>query len=607
MAGGSRLVLGISAYFHDAAAALVRGGEIVAAAQEERFSRIKHDAGFPGRAVEYCLAEAGVSAKDLDFVVFYEKPLLKFERLLESYLASAPAGFASFRKAIPLWLREKLLLPRDIRRRLGGYHRRILFTGHHEAHAASAFFPSPFKEAAVLTIDGVGEWTSAAIHHGRGNELSTLAEMDFPHSLGLLYSAMTYFCGFRVNSGEYKLMGLAPFGQPRFASRLLDKVVRIGDDGSLWMDQSFFNYIGGLTMTSSRMEELLEGPPRRPESEITRREMDIAASIQSITEEVVLKMARHARDLTDCPNLCLAGGVALNCVANGKLAREKIFRDCWIQPASGDAGGALGAALQVAHGLLEEPRPSGDGMKRGLLGPMVDRRTLPTRLGALGVTFHQHTDEPAMLEEVCRHIADGHVVGWVQGRMEFGPRALGARSILADPRNPGIQSQLNLKIKFRESFRPFAPAMLEEEASRWFEIPPDCPSPYMLLVAPVREQWRIPATGTGLDAVRETRSPFPAITHVDYSARLQTVAPGTGIFRRLLECFFRLTGCPMLVNTSFNIRGEPMVAGVDDAVRCFLNTDMDVLAIEDCLLVKMDNIAIAGAAKEAYLKSFRPD
>jgi carbamoyltransferase len=355
------------------------------------------------------------------------------------------------------------------------------------------------------------------------------------------------------------------------------------------------------------MNDLLEGPPRAPESEITRREMDIAASIQSITEEVVLKMARHARSLTDCPNLCLAGGVALNCVANGKLAREKIFRDCWIQPASGDAGGALGAALQVAHGLLEEPRPSGDGMKGGLLGPTVDRRTLPTRLGALGVTFRQHTDEPAMLEEVCRHIADGHVVGWVQGRMEFGPRALGARSILADPRNPGIQSQLNLKIKFRESFRPFAPAMLEEEASRWFEIPPDCPSPYMLLVAPVREQWRIPATGTGLDAVRETRSPFPAITHVDYSARLQTVAPGTGIFRRLLECFFRLTGCPMLVNTSFNIRGEPMVAGVDDAVRCFLNTDMDVLAIEDCLLVKMDNIAIAGAAKEAYLKSFRPD
>lgn len=328
-----------------------------------------------------------------------------------------------------------------------------------------------------MTLDGVGEWTSAAIHHGRGNDLVTLAEMDFPHSLGLLYSAMTYFCGFRVNSGEYKLMGLAPFGEPRFTARLLDKVVRIADDGSLWMDQSFFDYIGGLTMTSARMNDLLEGPPRAPESEITRREMDIAASIQNITEDVVLRMVRHARSLTDCPNLCLAGGVALNCVANGKLAREKIFRNCWIQPASGDAGGALGAALQVAHGLLEEPRPSGDGMKGGLLGPSVDRRTLPTRLGALGVTFHQHSDEPAMLEEVCHHIADGHVVGWVQGRMEFGPRALGARSILADPRNPGIQRQLNLKIKFRESFRPFAPAVLEEEASHWFEIPADCPSP----------------------------------------------------------------------------------------------------------------------------------
>lgn len=607
MAGGSRLVLGISAYFHDAAAALTRGGEIVAAAQEERFSRIKHDSGFPSRAVEYCLAEAGVAAKDLDFVVFYEKPLLKFDRLLESYLAVAPAGFASFRRAIPIWLREKLLLPRDIRHRLGGYHRRILFTRHHEAHAASAFLPSPFEEAAVLTIDGVGEWTSAAIHHGRGNHLSTLAQMDFPHSLGLLYSAMTYFCGFRVNSGEYKLMGLAPFGQPRFAGRLLDKVVRIADDGSLWMDQSFFNYIGGLTMTSVRMEELLEGPPRAPESEITRREMDIAASIQHITEEVVLKMARHARSLTDCPNLCLAGGVALNCVANGKLAKEKIFRQCWIQPASGDAGGALGAALQVAHGLLDEPRPPGDGMKGGLLGPSVDRRALPSKLGQMGVRFRHYPEEREMLEEVCRHIADGRVAGWVQGRMEFGPRALGARSILADPRNPDIQRQLNLKIKFRESFRPFAPAVLEEEASRWFEIPPDCPSPYMLLVAPVQGQWRLPATGTCLDSVRDVRSPFPAVTHVDYSARLQTVAPGTGIFRRLLECYFQRTGCPMLVNTSFNIRGEPMVADVEDAVRCFLNTDMDVLVIEDCLILKEDNLSIAGAAKESYLKSFRPD
>lgn len=607
MAGGNRLVLGISACFHDAAAALVRGGEIVAAAQEERFSRIKHDAGFPSRAVGYCLAEAGVSARDLDFVAFYEKPLRKFERLLESYLAVAPAGFASFRKAIPSWLREKLLLPREIRNHLGGYHRRILFTGHHEAHAASAFFPSPFGEAAVLTIDGVGEWTSAGIHHGCGNRLVPLQEMDFPHSLGLLYSAMTYFCGFRVNSGEYKLMGLAPFGQPRFAARLADKVVRIAEDGSLWMDQSYFNYIGGLTMTSPRMEELLEGPPRTPESEITRREMDIAASIQSITEEVVLRMARHARALTDCSNLCMAGGVALNCVVNGRLAKEKLFRNCWIQPASGDAGGALGAAMQVAHGLLDAPRPKGDGMKGGLLGPSVDRNELPAKLAALGVAFRRQSDEEVLLEEVCRHIGEGRVVGWVQGRMEFGPRALGARSILADPRNPDIQRQLNLKIKFRESFRPFAPAVLEEEAPRWFDVPPDCQSPYMLMVAPIREEWRLPASGSGLDAVREVRSPFPAITHVDHSARLQTVAKGTGVFRRLLECFFRLTGCPILVNTSFNIRGEPMVADAADAVRCFLNTDMDVLVIEDCLILKEDNLALAGAAREAYLNSFRPD
>lgn len=608
------MILGISAFFHDSAAALVHGGRVVAAAQEERFSRIKHDRAFPARAIEYCLAEAGLNGRPPDYVVFYEKPFAKFDRILETQLAVAPRGFATFRRAIPGWLEEKLRLPGILREQLPHYKKRPLFTSHHESHAASAFFPSPFSEAAVLTIDGVGEWATATIHHGQGNQLTCLAEQHFPHSLGLLYSAITHFCGFRVNSGEYKLMGLAPFGRPIHEEWLRNEVAILGDDGSLWLDQRWFNYCGGLVMTSPLMNQHLGGPPRRPEAPITRREMDLAASVQRITEDAVIRMARHARKLTGADNLCLAGGVALNCVANGRLQREGIFHNIWIQPAAGDAGGALGAALMVSHALLNQARPAGDGMSGGLLGPSIDPLTLASTLDEMGVT-HRALDLEDLLEEACTMLEAGMVVGWVQGRMEYGPRALGARSILADPRHPGMQGLLNRKIKFRESFRPFAPAVLAEEAARWFDIPDDLRSPYMLHVAKIRESFRtggtLPDDDASADeiltAISEVRSPFPAITHVDWSARLQTVEKDTGIFRLLLERFFKRTHCPMLANTSFNIRNEPIVLNAADAVRCFLHTEMDALIIGNHVILKADNPGKSTLERQNHLASFAAD
>jgi carbamoyltransferase len=608
-------ILGISAYYHDSAAALAIDGRIAAAAQEERFTRKKHDEGFPARAVEYCLAEAGLKPSDLDWVGFYDKPLLKFERLLETYLAYAPRGLRSFRLALPQWVRTKLFLPKVLRREIGeGYRKRFVFAEHHESHAASAFFPSPFEEAAILTIDGVGEWATASFGTGRGHRIELTHQLKFPHSLGLLYSAFTYYTGFKVNSGEYKVMGLAPYGEPRFADLILEHLIDLKDDGSFRMDMSYFRYAQGLTMTGPRFHRLFGGPPRKPESRLTQREMDLAASVQAVTEEVMLRMGRHVHQATGQRRLCLAGGVALNCVANGRLLREGPFESIWIQPAAGDAGGALGVALFIEHQLLGRPRPMTlpDAQAGSLLGPEFSDAEVERFLRSVEAPYARCDSDDALAETVAEALADGKVVGWFQGRMEFGPRALGARSILGDPRSPTMQSIMNLKIKFRESFRPFAPAVLRERCGEFFELDAPHESPYMLLVADVRPEARLAGGAAeglwGIDRLNVPRSTIPAVTHVDYSARIQTVDEGRNpAFYRLLKAFERRTGCPVLVNTSFNVRGEPIVASPADAYRCFLATDMDVLALGRLVLRKEAQDRLSRDAVAAHLARFELD
>jgi carbamoyltransferase len=594
-------ILGISAFYHDSAAVLVEDGRIVAAAQEERFSRKKHDAAFPASAAAYCLDEAGCGLDGVDHVVFYEKPLLKFERLLETYLATAPRGFNSFRMAIPVWVKEKMFQKRmlrdELRRLPGGDERRdsILFAEHHQSHAASAFFPSPFASAAVLTMDGVGEWCTTSLGHGVGNRLEIVKELHFPHSLGLLYSAFTYYTGFKVNSGEYKVMGLAPYGVPRYAQTILDHLIDVKEDGSFRLNQRYFNYCTGLTMTSPAFDALFGGPPRKAEEPLTQREMDLAASVQKVTEEIALRLARTARRETGERNLCLAGGVALNCVANGQLLRAGIFDNIWIQPAAGDAGGALGAALSVWHQYLDQPRqPSGkamDGMNGAYLGPDYDTIETAARLQALGARFSLLEDDE-VIDWTADALAEGKAVGWMQGRMEFGPRALGGRSILGDPRSPTMQKMLNLKVKYRESFRPFAPSVLREDSADWFDC--DVDSPYMLMVGDVAESRRRSMSPEeqalfGIEKLNIVRSEVPAITHVDYSARIQTVHRQTNPrYWGLLSAFKDRTGCPMLVNTSFNVRGEPIVCTPEDAFHCFMGTDIDRLTVGNCVLRKED-------------------
>ena len=613
-------ILGISAYYHDSAAALVVDGDIVAAAQEERFTRIKHAAAFPTHAVDYCLREAGLTPEQLDHVVFYDKPLQKFDRLLETYLAFAPVGLQSFMMAMPLWLKTKLHLPREIRKALGGrYSKRIAFTGHHESHAASTFFPSRYDEAAILTLDGVGEWDTATIGHGQGNKMKILKTLHFPHSLGLLYSASTYFCGFKVNSGEYKLMGLAPYGEPRYTDRILKHLVDVKPDGSLAMDMSYFNFCQGLTMTNAKFASLFGGPARDPESAITQREMDLAASIQTVTEEVVLRMARHAKELTGSKFLCLAGGVALNCVANGKLLRADIFDEVFPTPASGDAGGALGAALFVHHQLLDQPRQhvaaKKDSLKGSLLGPKFSNEEIRAFLDGKQVRYTFYEQELALLEAVAKEMASEKVIGWFSGRMEFGPRALGARSIIGDPRSTAMQSQMNLRIKFRESFRPFAPCVLIEDVAKYFDH--DRESPYMLMVAEVKKDQWLPLTPEQTALMRDPdlrkrvnvpRSTLPAITHVDMSARIQTVDEERhGRYWRLMKEFKRQTGCGVIINTSFNIRGEPIVCTPQDAYRCFRASDMDVLVLENCLLRRTEQPAQDESERKKYIESFKLD
>ena len=615
-------ILGISAFYHDSAAALVVDGEIVAAAQEERFTRKKHDPGFPSQAVEYCLKEAGITGKDLSYVAFYDKPLTKFDRLLETYLAYAPAGFRSFEMAMPIWLKDKLHMRRTLREALGASSKAPhIFTDHHESHAASAFFPSPYPRAAVLTIDGVGEWSTATFGIGEGNKLRLMRQLQFPHSLGLLYSAFTYYCGFKVNSGEYKLMGLAPYGRPKYQDLIFKHLLDLKPDGSFRMDMGYFNYCQGLTMTNARFDALFGGPPRAPESQLDQRHMDLAASIQKVTEEVVLRMARTVQKETQAQHLVLAGGVALNCVANGVVLRENIFQDIWIQPAAGDAGGALGAALFTWYHLLDRPRQptGGDAQHASWLGPRYSNESIARTLQAADAPFERFEQETDLLECVAGAIAEGKIVGWFQGRMEFGPRALGARSILGDARNATMQATMNLKIKFRESFRPFAPCVLQERAHDYFDVRPGQESPYMLLVAPVADRHRValpPEQQQRMESdpdlrrrVNLVRSTLPAITHVDYSARLQTVDERRhGRFYKLLRTFERLTGCPVMVNTSFNVRGEPIVCTPEDAYRCFLATDMDMLVLENCVLRKERmNQEVTAAERERYLAQFQLD
>ena len=593
-------------------------GDIVAAAQEERFTRIKHDHEFPTHAVDYCLREGGLTPEQIDLVVFYDKPLLKFDRLIETYLAFAPKGLRSFMMAMPLWLKTKLHLPREIRKALGGhYQRRIAFTRHHESHAASAFYPSPFDEAAILTLDGVGEWDTVSIGHGKGHRIELLKTLEFPHSLGLLYSAFTYFCGFKVNSGEYKLMGLAPYGEPRYAAAIREKLLDLREDGSFRLDLRYFNYCQGLTMTSPEFDRLFDGPPRAAESMLTQREMDLAASVQQVTEEIVLRMARTAKALTGAKNLCLAGGVALNCVANGVLLREGIFDELWIPSAAGDAGGALGAASFAYHQLLDRPRKTqpGDSLKGALLGPRFSNEEIQAFLDQRRVPYHYHADERELLEHVVAAMTEGKVVGWFQGRMEFGPRALGSRSIIGDARSTEMQSQMNLRIKYRESFRPFAPSALAEDAGDLFDL--DRESPYMLLVSPVAKKHWLPLTDEQRAAMRDPdlrkrvnvpRSTLPAITHVDMSARLQTVSEErNGRYYRLIREFKRETGCGTIINTSFNIRGEPIVCTPQDALRCFLGSDMDVLVLENCILYKTEQPALSAEERKKYVESFTLD
>jgi carbamoyltransferase len=589
----SLTILGISAFYHDSAACLVRDGVVVAAAQEERFTRKKHDQSFPTNAVAYCLREAGLDVADLDYVGFYDKPLLKFERLVESYLGVAPRGWRSFIAAMPIWVKEKLFTRELIRKELAGFEGPVLFAEHHEAHAASAFYPSPFEESAVLTVDGVGEWATTSYGIGRSNSLELLAEMHYPHSLGMLYSAFTYYSGFKVNSGEYKLMGLAPYGEPKYVRQILDEVVDLKEDGSFKLNMKYFNYLHGLTMTSSEFDRLLGGLPRKPESKLTQREMDLAASIQVVTEEAMLRMARHVHKETRMENLCLAGGVALNCVANGRILREGPFSRLWIQPAAGDAGGALGVALLIHHRVLEQERhvDGSDTMKGSYLGPAFSDDEIQQYLDSVGAVYRR-LSPCDMIEETARHLADERVVGWFQGRMEFGPRALGARSILGDARSTKMQSVMNLKIKFRESFRPFAPSVLREHVHEYFEM--DCDSPYMLLVAPVSKdrQRRMSDDESrlfGIDKLNIPRSDIPAATHVDYSARVQTVHHDTNLaYYELLREFKKLTGCPVIVNTSFNVRGEPLVCAPKDAYLCFMRTEMDVLVLNSFVLRKAD-------------------
>jgi len=614
----SRSILGISAYYHDSAAALVVDGEVIAAAQEERFTRIKHDSSFPAHAVEYCLREGRIACGAVDYVVFYEKPLLKFDRLLETFVARAPAGLRSFMMAMPAWLKQKLHLPREIKRALhGAYRKRVVFPSHHESHAACAFFPSPFDEAAILTLDGVGEWDTATIGIGRGGRIELLKTLRFPHSLGLLYSAFTYFCGFRVNSGEYKLMGLAPYGEPKFADLIRNELLDLKPDGSFRLNMRHFDFAGSLTMTGRSFVTLFCGPARAPESTITRREMDIAASIQSVTTEIVLRMARCAKMLTGAKNLCLAGGVALNCVTNGELLRAGIFGDIWIPSAAGDAGGALGAALFASHQLLGTPRipKAGDSLKGALLGPEFSDAEVRAFLDAKGASYTHFPSEPELLAAVVAALEEGKVAGFFQGRMEFGPRALGARSILGDPRNTEMQARMNLRIKFRESFRPFATSCLAEDAAAWFDL--DRESPYMLFVAPVRAKHRLALSDEQRKLMRDPdlrkrvnvpRSTLPAITHADSSARVQTVSEErNGRYFRLIREFKRRTGCGVLVNTSFNVRGEPIVCTPEDAWRCFMACDMDLLVLENCVLKKEDQPHIAADLRECRLREFALD
>jgi carbamoyltransferase len=592
------IVVGISAFYHDSAAAVVRDGDIVAAAQEERFTRRKHDADFPSNALQYCLRQAGVTAGEVDYVAFYDKPFLKFERLLETYLAFAPRGYTSFRMALPLWLREKLFLKDLLINRLkslapdANWPDKLLFGEHHLSHAASAFYPSPFDQAAVLTLDGVGEWATSSFAIGSGNRLEIQKEIHFPHSLGLLYSAFTYYTGFKVNSGEYKLMGLAPYGEPKYAAQIREHLIDIKDDGSFRLNLDYFNYCTGLTMTNERFASVFGGAARKPDEMLTQRHMDLAASVQAVTEEAMLKLARAAAAETGLKNLCLAGGVALNCVANGKLLRDRCFDNIWIQPAAGDAGGALGAALSAYHGFLGQARGTcagADRMRGSYLGPEYEQGDVEARLAGAGAVF-EIMDDDALFAACASDLAAGRALGWFQGRMEFGPRALGGRSILGDPRSPSMQSTLNLKVKYRESFRPFAPSVLREDVAEWFELDQD--SPYMLLVAGVKTSHRIEMTEQqqclfGIDKLNVPRSEIPAVTHVDYSARIQTVHADTNPrYHRLLTEFKQRTGCPVLVNTSFNVRGEPIVCTPEDAFRCFMGSDIEVLAVGNCYLRK---------------------
>ncbi|MGA7711395.1 MAG: carbamoyltransferase [Rhizomicrobium sp.] len=609
-------ILGISAFYHDSAATLVEDGEIVTAAQEERFTRKKFDARFPKSAIASCLAEGGVTLDDVDHIAFFEKPFVKFERLLETYLANAPRGFTSFRKAMPLWIKEKLFQKSILLRELalfapsGNIEQKLLFANHHQSHAAAAFFPSPFDEAIILTLDGVGEWTTASVSIGRGNTIETVREIKWPHSLGLLYSAFTYYTGFRVNSGEYKVMGLAPYGEPKYADLILKHVVKVAEDGSFWMDQSYFNYATGLTMTNKKFARLFGGPPRTAESPLTQRDMDLAASVQAVTEEIMLRITRELARKYAIENLCLAGGVALNCVANGKILRDGHFRRIWIQPAAGDAGSSAGAALAVYHqhvGAARKIAGDQDGMKGAFLGPSYSQGEIEKRLAAVGAKFDVFADDD-LLQKAVDALDSGQAVGWFQGRMEFGPRALGNRSILGDPRKPEMQKQLNLKIKYRESFRPFAPSVLAEDLSEYFEL--DCESPYMTFVADVRKDRRRKMTSAeemlfGIDKLNIPRSDIPAVTHVDYSARIQTVHKETNPrYHALLQAFKARTGCSVLVNTSFNIRGEPIVCTPEDAFRCFIGTAMELLVAGNCIMRKPEQKVFSN---EGYLKAFDLD
>ncbi len=617
------VILGISAFYHDSAAAIIRDGDIVAAAQEERFTRKKHDASFPKKAVEFCLEQAGVSMEEVDNIVFFEKPFVKFERLMETYLAFAPRGYLSFKTAIPVWLKEKLFQKKMLTDLLAEtafgekpskdqkklIKSKLLFSEHHLSHAASAFYPSPFDKAVVLTMDGVGEWASTSVSVGNGKDLQITKEIHFPHSLGLLYSAMTYYTGFKVNSGEYKIMGLAPYGEPKYADLIMDNLIDVKEDGSFRLNQDYFDYATGLTMTNKKFDELFGGPARTSETQITQREMDLAASVQVVTEEVVRRIVKNLKaEHPDIDNLCLAGGVALNCVANGKILKEGYFKNIWIQPAAGDAGGSLGAALaayHLHHNMERRNTNQTDTMKGSYLGPVFDDNDIEKRLSEAGAKFTRLASEDEMIDETAKALADEKAIGWFQGRMEFGPRALGGRSILGDPRSPSMQKNLNLKVKYRESFRPFAPSVLRDDVSEWFDLNED--SPYMLLVAPVNDNKCTEMTEEqnklfGIDKLNIPRSEIPAVTHVDYSARVQTVHKETNPkYHALISKFKDLTGCPVIVNTSFNVRGEPIVCTPEDAFRCFMGTEMDMLVVGNCVLKKEEqDPALAADYKDAF-------